>query len=228
MTKSEMNTVKQFLSKEDDIYRAAYGRRTKKHLRQCIIVGTTNEDEYLKDYSGNRRFWPVDLKGKGRRKDVWRDLPGEVPQIWAEAVARYRLGEPLILSEEAEKMAEHAREEHREVSYSEGAIVEFLEKKVPKDWYRRSQYERQGWLNSGFDQKQADDSQLMYRDRICAWEIWNECFRMPEYSRMRKSDSKEINSILERLPGWERRGGVIRFGGEYGSQRGFQRVTFDV
>jgi predicted P-loop ATPase len=184
LTKSEMNTVKQFLSKEDDIYRAAYGRRPERYPRRCVIVGTTNEEEFLKDYTGNRRFWPVDLPGTGRRKNVWWDLPGEVPQIWAEAVASYRLGEPLTLSEEAERLAEHAQEEHREASYSEGAILEFLEKKVPRDWYKRSQYERRNWLDSGFDQKQADESQLMYRDRICAWEIWNECFRMPGYTRI--------------------------------------------
>lgn len=225
MTKSEMNTVKQFLSKCDDVYRAAYGRRTEKHLRQCIIVGTTNEAEFLKDYTGNRRFWPVDLAGERHRKDVWRDLPLEVPQIWAEAVALYRLGEPLTLSREAEGMAEHAQEAHREVSYSEGAIAEFLEQKIPRDWYKRSLYERRNWQESGFDQKQAEESQLMHRDRICAWEIWNECFKMPGYNRMRKSDAKEINSILERMPGWERPKGVIRFGGEYGSQRGFTRGT---
>ena len=225
MTKSEMNTVKQFLSKCDDVYRASYGRRTEKYLRQCIIVGTTNEAEFLKDYTGNRRFWPVDLAGKGRRKNIWHDLPAEVPQIWAEAVALYRLGEPLILSDAAEKMAERAQEEHRESSYSEGAIIEFLEKKVPRDWYKRDLYERRSWLDSGFDQKQADESQLMYRDRICAWEIWNECFKMPGYTRMKKSDSKEINGILERLPGWERQKSALRFGGEYGSQRGFIKVT---
>lgn len=223
MTKSEMNSVKQFLSKRDDVYRAAYGRRTEKHLRQCIIVGTTNETEFLKDYTGNRRFWPVDLGLHPHRKNIWRDLPAEVPQIWAEAVAMFRLGEPLVLSEEADKMAEGVQDEHREVSYSEGAIVEFLEKKVPLDWYKRSTYERRNWLDSEFNQKQVDEDQLMYRDRICAWEIWNECFKMPGYSRMKKADSKEINSILERIPGWERQKGAIRFGGEYGTQRGFIR-----
>ncbi len=228
MSKSEMNTVKQFLSKGDDVYRAAYGRRTEKYLRQCIIVGTTNEAEFLKDYTGNRRFWPVDLACRSHRKDIWRDLPAEVPQIWAEAVSLYRMGEPLILSDEAERMAEHAQEEHMEASYSEGAIIEFLEKKVPNDWYMRDMYERRSWLDSGFDQKQADESKLMYRDRICAWEIWNECFKMPGYTRMKKSDSKEINSILERLPGWERQKSAVRFGGEYGSQRGFIRVTSSV
>ena len=223
MTKSEMNAVKQFLSKCDDVYRAAYGRRTEKHLRQCIIVGTTNEQEFLKDYTGNRRFWPIDLTGEGCRKNIWKDLPGEVAQIWAEAVSLYRLGESLILSDAAAKLAEGVQEEHRESSYSEGAIREFLEQKVPKDWYQRSMYERRSWLDSEFDRKQADDDHLMYRDRICAWEIWNECFKMAGYNRMKKSDAKEINGVLERLEGWERQKSVMRFGGEYGLQRGFVR-----
>lgn len=225
MTKSEMSAVKQFLSKCDDVYRASYGKRTEKHLRQCIIVGTTNETEFLKDYTGNRRFWPVDLGLHPHGKNVWKDLPSEVMQIWAEAVYMYRLGESLILSDEAGKMAENVQEEHRESSYSEGAIVEFLEKKVPKDWYKRSTYERRNWLDCEFNQKQVDEEQLMYRDRICAWEIWNECFRMPGHNRMRKSDAKEINGVLERLPGWERQKGVIRFGGEYGAQRGFIKIN---
>ena len=228
MTKSEMNTVKQFLSKEDDVYRASYGRRTEKHLRRCIIVGTTNEAEFLKDYTGGRRFWPVDLTGEGRRKSIWQDLPGEVAQIWAEAVTLYRLGEPLILSDEAERIAEGVQEQHREASYSEGAIMEFLEEMVPEDWYKRSMYQRRSWLDSEFDRGQADKGHLMRRDRICAWEIWNECFKMPASYRMRKSDSKEINSILERIPGWEKQKGNIRFGGEYGSQRGFLRSTKDL
>ncbi len=225
MTKSEMNTVKQFLSKEDDVYRASYGRRTEKHLRRCIIVGTTNEAEFLKDYTGGRRFWPVDLTSEGRKKSIWQDLPDEVPQIWAEAVTLYRLGEPLILSDEAERIAEGVQEQHREASYSEGAIMEFLEEMVPEDWYKRSMYQRRNWLDSEFDRGQADKGCLMRRDRICAWEIWNECFKMPASYRMRKSDSKEINSILERIPGWEKQKSSIRFGGEYGMQRGFLRST---
>lgn len=223
MTKSEMNAVKQFLSKCDDIYRASYGRRTDKHLRQCIIVGTTNNPEFLTDITGNRRFWPVDLTGEQRRKNIWRDLPGEVGQIWAEAVARYRLGEGLILSEAAERLAEGAQEDHRELSYSEGMIKEFLDKRVPKDWYGRSMYERRNWLDSEFMQDRCGEDGLMYRDRICAIEIWNECFRMAGYNRMKKSDAKEINGILEHLQGWERQKSPLRFGGEYGHQRGFLR-----
>lgn len=63
----------------------------------------------------------------------------------------------------------------------------------------------------------------MHRDRVCAIEIWNECFKMGGYNRMKKSDAKEINSILERMPDWERQKSPLRFGGEYGNQRGFLR-----
>lgn len=223
MTKTEMNAVKQFLSRCDDVYRAAYGRRTEKHPRQCIIVGTTNEQEFLKDYTGNRRFWPVDLGEGSHGKNIWKDLPEEVPKIWAEAVCLYRLGEPLVLSSEAEKLAVRAQEDHQEAGYSEGLIREFLEKKVPKDWYNRTMYERRSWLDSEFDQKQMGDDSLMHRDRICAIEVWNECFKMASYNRMKKSDAKEINSVLEKLPEWERQKANIRFGGEYGHQRGFLR-----
>ncbi len=103
--------------------------------------------------------------------------------------------------------------------------MEFLEEMVPEDWYKRSMYQRRSWLDSEFDRGQADKGRFMRRDRICAWEIWNECFKMPASYRMRKSDSKEINSILERIPGWEKQKSSIRFGGEYGMQRGFLRST---
>ena len=60
-TKQETQTIKQFLSKTDDIYRAAYGRRTEKYPRRCVFCGTSNDSEFLKDSTGNRRFWPVDV-----------------------------------------------------------------------------------------------------------------------------------------------------------------------
>lgn len=226
LSKSEMSAVKQFLSKCEDIYRAAYGRRTEKHPRRCIIVGTTNEAEFLKDYTGNRRFWPVDLGVRAPTKSIWKHLPGEVAQIWAEAVALYHQGESVLLSKSAEAMAEAAQEEHREGNYLEGAIVEFLDKKVPKDWYSKSTAERRLWLGNEFDRRQIDDSQLIYRDRICAWEIWNECMNQAGYNRMKRADAREINVALCNLRGWERRKSPIRFGGEYGMQKGFVRVNF--
>lgn len=62
---------------------------------------------------------------------------------------------------------------------------------------------------------------LVYRDRICALEIWNECFR--QISRMKKSEAREINAVLDRMPGWRRAEQMMRFGKDYGVQRGYVR-----
>lgn len=224
MSKSEMNTVKQFISKCEDTYRAAYGRRTSSFPRRCLLVGTTNETEFLKDETGGRRFWPVDLAKHPPCKSVFRDLPGEVPLIWAEVMQLYRAGESLLMSGDAQGLAKDAQDEHRESNYNEGIIEEFLQKKVPMDWYQKSLADRRSWLDNVFNQERTDEEQLMYRDRICALEIWNECFRQAGYNRMKKSDAREINSVLDRMPGWKRAEKSVRFGGDYGVQRGYVRA----
>lgn len=80
-TKQETQVIKQFLSKTEDIYRAAYGRRTDKYPRRCVFFGTSNDSEFLKDMTGNRRFWPVDVGMHPAKKSVWQELPVEVDQI---------------------------------------------------------------------------------------------------------------------------------------------------
>lgn len=98
--RSDVETVKAFLSRQADRYRPAYGRATISVPRQCILVGTTNEDAYLHDPAGNRRFWPV----KTEAIDVeW--MLGNRRQLWAEAVAAYLTGERWWLSPEIEKIA---------------------------------------------------------------------------------------------------------------------------
>lgn len=82
--RSDLNRAKNFLTATIDTYRPSFGRRTRDFARQCVFVGTTNATEYLRDETGNRRFWPVrcgtvDLKAIGDDRE----------QLWAEALARY-------------------------------------------------------------------------------------------------------------------------------------------
>ena len=89
-----------------DVYkRQAYGRRTNKYPRRCGFFGTSNEEEFLKDMTGNRRFWPVDVGVHPEKKSVWQDLPQEVDQIWAEAYTYWILGEPLYMTKEEEQLS---------------------------------------------------------------------------------------------------------------------------
>lgn len=221
MSKQETNAVKQFLSKREDIFRAAYGRNTNKYPRRCVFFGTSNEDDFLKDVTGNRRFWPIDVGIHPAKKSVWQDMPGEVDQIWAEAYAYWMLGEPLFLPKELEAMAAEQQEKHREASGKEGIIREFLEKKILKDWDSIDLSRRKQFWNGNL--KFPEDEELVERDKVCAVEIFVECFGgNPGY--MKRSDSAEINNALLSIKGWEKTKTPRAFK-NYGQQRGFKRVT---
>lgn len=220
-TKQETSAIKQFLSKCYDIYRAAYGRQTEKHPRRCVFFGTSNDNEFLKDATGNRRFWPVDVGLYPARKSIWDDMPQEVDQIWAEAYMYWAMGEPLYLSKEIEAMAMEQQESHRELSGKEGIIQDFLEKPVPSNWDQLSIGQRRQFLN-GF--LQHDESvELVKRNKVCAVEIWEECYG-GEKRYMKRSDSTEINNILLSTKGWKRIKTPRRFG-PYGNQKGFERMA---
>lgn len=220
LTKSETNAVKQFLSKTTDIYREAYGRRTSSFPRRCVFFGTTNDREFLRDRTGNRRFWPVDVGIHKATKSVFKDLENEVDQIWAEAFTRWQMAEPLYLSGEAEKLSMEQQEAHRESNSKEGVIREFVERPVPLDWQKRTTAERRLYWGGEFGRSsQVTET----RDRICAAEVWCECLG-GEIKFMKKTDTREINDILSCLPGWEMQKSPVRFG-PYGLQRGYKNVN---
>jgi putative DNA primase/helicase len=216
--RTDVARIKQFLSLRTDRFRAAYGRHVKELPRCCVFFGTTNTKDFLQDRTGNRRFWPVDVGVEPVAKNVWTDLAGEIDQIWAEAVVRWRLGEPLCLSEELEEIAKVKQEEHREAGAREGIIMDFLSRQVPKDWQswpldRRRMF----WAGSV-----QGDIKLVDRDRVCALEIWCEALDGKQKD-MRYSDTAEINSIIETVAGWEKSAKAMRCG-YCGVQRGFRKT----
>jgi len=220
-TKQETQVIKQFLSKTHDIYRAAYGRRTEKYPRRCVFFGTSNDSDFLKDSTGNRRFWPVDVGIHPAKKSVWEELPKEVDQVWAEAYMYWQLGERLFLPKEIERMAEEMQEGHREASGKEGMIRDFLEREIPSDWNSYDLQQRRQFWNGNL--KLPDHTELVKRDKVCAMEVWAECFSGdPRY--LKRTDSMEINSALQAIKGWKRNKDKRRYG-PYGPQRGFEKVN---
>ena len=221
--KTDVSRIKQFLSLRHDRYRAAYGRHVKELPRCCVFFGTTNTSDFLQDTTGNRRFLPVDVGVEPHPKTVWKDLTDEViDQVWAEAKTRWQSGEALYLTGEVEAEAKLKQEEHREVSVREGIIQAFVEKQVPADWSRWTIDRRRDYWSGATHTPEGEALELVDRDRITAVEVWCELFN-GNVKDMKRTDTREINAVLERLDGWRRSETVLKVG-PYNVQRGFVRV----
>lgn len=120
--KAESTKAKQFFSASTDTYRESYGRRTMDVPRQCVFVGTTNQDEYLKDATGNRRYWPVactkvDLEQLREVRD----------QLWAEAMFCYQSDDIWWVNRDEATLFAEAQESRFVVDEWEGPILKWLE-----------------------------------------------------------------------------------------------------
>lgn len=200
LKRSDIELSKQFISMQLDSYRKAYDRNPTDNPRTCVFFGTTNKQEFLKDNTGNRRYWPLDVNKEKATKDIFVDLTdSEIDQIWAEAKYRYKHKEPMWLGKELEAVAWEHQEAHREQDYRKELIVEYLDKKLPKGWYDFELYQKQEYLEGNLSE---DYEGVMLREKVCAREIVDELL----YKDIRKVDNfvmKDINDILREIEGWE-------------------------
>lgn len=223
MKKMDVESIKAFVSRQEDIYRAAYGRNTERHKRQCIFFGTVNDvSGYLKDITGNRRFWPIEIDGNGIKKP-WELTREECDQIWAEVLFRYRdMGEiNLILSKDAEAIAVEKQTAALESDDREGMVEDYLEMLLPENWNSMSRFERIDFIEEEIN-GDGDSRGTVQREYVSNIEIWCECFRKTQDS-IQSKDSYAIAGILKRI-GWEKTGERVRIPG-YGLQRIYRRVT---
>lgn len=222
LRKSEENAVKNFLSRQDDIFREAYGRRTQKFPRRCIFFGTANDSNFLRDETGNRRFWPIDTFIYKPKKSIFTDLENEVDQIWAEA---YRLAQDsnllLVMSSEALEIASKEQDLHKEENVKKGIIVDYLNKKIPKNWNTMPLFARRDFLRE-YETKLEEGIEVAERDKVCILEIWEEALENDK-RYIKKMDSIEINNIMSNLYGWEKIKTNARFGA-YGTQKGYRKI----
>ncbi|CEP95541.1 virulence-associated protein e [[Clostridium] sordellii] len=221
--KADAEAIKHFISKTEDSYRQAYGRRVDTFKRQCVFFGTTNENEFLKDRTGNRRYWPLMVGVNKPLKNLFKDLnKNEINQIWAEALYLYKCGEKLILEGDVEREANLKQEQHLESNSKEGMIREFLNMKLPKSWDKMDIFERRIYIGEGNGLREEG---CIIRDKVCSAEIWVELFG-GDMKMFYKGNAREINDILRKIDGWsalKNGAGKLRFGKIYGVQRAFIR-----
>lgn len=207
LRKAEVETLRSFLSRQNDIYRAAFGKRATPHLRQCVFFGTTNaESGYLRDTTGNRRFWPVKTPGGGR-KHSWELTEEDIRQIWAEVLVYVERGEKLYLDASMETLAKVEQREAMEADEREGLVRLYLDTLLPEDWSGMDIFERRNFLH-GSDFGPAQRQGTVKRASVSSMEIWCECFGK-DRSNLRRSDSNEITGILKRI-GWQRAESKVR------------------
>ena len=218
MKSSDFESVKHFISKRSDRYRVPYGRRIEEFPRQVVFFGTTNNAEFLRDPTGNRRFWPVAVNKDKATKSVFEHLTAEeVGQVWAEAVQAEKNGEKLYLQGALELAAKAKQTEHREEDEKTGSIRAFLDMKLPANWHNLTASQRVAFRTS-----EDDFAEVFPRDRVSVMEIWVELFRGKQ-SDLKRADQTAIHSILRNIEGWESRPAQWS-DAEFGRKRGFWRV----
>lgn len=219
--KADIDIVKGFLSRQDDAYRAAYGRVVQSHPRTCIICGTTNStDGFLRDTTGNRRFWPVPVK-KGRLS-VWEMTEETRAQIWAEAMIFVAEGETTYLDYELEREAARMQLNALEFDEREGEVAEYLDTLLPADWYNWDLSQRVDFFQQR-DVLSPTIEGTMQRTRVSTKEIYCECLGLP-WARFTRQDGDRIKTMLLRIGGWKSGNKLEKVPG-YGPQRCYHRCT---
>ena len=222
--RSDVEQVKAHLSKQVDIYRAAYARRVLEHPRQCVFCGTTNEALFLKGDTGNRRFWVIPVVAELRKYRDWNEaIRRDRDQLWAEAVHYYKQGEPLYLSEELEAQAKQRQQDFNDDN--DDPIVAMLDKYLntllPVNWDTMDIQARRSYLRDP-DPLQAEGT--VKRDKVCAAEFICEQLGKDMADKDYKYLCRRVSKMIGDRPEWERVSSTKHAAKLYGTQRGFRRV----
>lgn len=222
--RSDVEQVKAHLSKQVDIYRAAYAHRVLEHPRQCVFCGTTNEALFLKGDTGNRRFWVIPVVAELRKYRNWSEaIRRDRDQLWAEAVHYYKQGEPLYLSEELEAQAKQRQQDFNDDN--DDPIVAMLDKYLntllPVNWDTMDIQARRSYLRDP-DPLQAEGT--VKRDKVCAAEFICEQLGKDMADKDYKYLCRRVSKMIGDRPEWERVSSTKHAAKLYGTQRGFRRV----
>ena len=199
MKKADIDKVKAFVSRQDDKYRASFGRRVTPHPRQSVFFGTTNSEKgYLRDITGNRRFWTVKIPGSND-KQSWQLTDEDIWQIWAETLVYYKAGERLYLPANLEADARVEQLEALEIDDREGFVREYLDTPLPENWADLDLPMRLEYLDRSLFAENLEGK--VRRTNVSNIEVWVECFRKSRHD-IKRQDSYDISSIMTKIGGW--------------------------
>lgn len=214
MSRHDVNELKAAISRRNDKARGAYARHERTVERQWIAIGTTNDREYLRDPTGNRRFWPIIC---GENVIDTDRLQANALQIWAEALRGYdamRRNQPhgdlpLFMTGTAAAEAIVVQESRRVESAEEVLSAEI-----------------EAWLNRpigaehGFDDLDPD-APIVLRQATCVAQIWQEM--VGRDGSIPPAEALRIGKALGILPGWRKTRGTLAELSRYGRPAAYIR-----
>lgn len=210
--------TKAFISKTSLRYRKPYMKRTEEFAKNFILARTTNQKEYLKDKTGERRFLPVMANTSAQVKHPMEIESETIEQIWGEAVTIYKSGVDLMFDEETEDELNIYRERFMYRDEVELQVLEYLDMPVPENWQNWSIQQQHQYTSKYFDNSSDFEEGSKKLMKVSTREIMYNLF-------MRSSNDKKlstkINMIMDNHPDWEK--GQFRIGGK--NTKGFKRIA---
>lgn len=195
--KSDMREVKNFLSLTHDEYRGAYQRKEERHPRTCIFFATTNEQDFLQNNHGNRRFWIIPVGEQTARLNVWQMSKETIQQIWAEAYHLYKTeGRFTRLTKEEEA---EVKEMHKAFELEDPRAIEierYLDIPIPRNFHTLSKEQRRNYILRG------ELYEGTKRIQVSVLEIMYECFGSTASDDLRLT--RFISSYLNESHEWQR------------------------
>lgn len=209
--------TKAFISKTSLRFRKPYMKRTEEFAKNFVLARTTNQKEYLKDKTGERRFLSVMADISRQKKHPMEIEPETVKQIWGEAVTIYKAGADLMFDKETEERLEIYREKFMYRDEVELQVLEYLEMPIPDNWSSWSIQQQHQYTSKYFDNSSEFEAGAKKLEKVSTREMMYNLF-------MRNSNDKKlstkINMIMDNHPGWEK--GQFRIGGK--NTKGFKRI----
>ena len=213
MKRGEQTQIKNFITATTDRYRSAYARTATSHPRQCVLAGTSNEGSFLRDNTGERRYWVMPVVGAGDRGEL-RGFADEVDQLWAEAVVRWtermhEYREPgqaqkdvnlylYLKDDDLEAEMENRRQGYKLPDNDRTDIMGYLDTLRPENWYELDAQSRRNFAQGDWI---GDENTCTLRiDRVSIKELRYELFAG------RNDKDLRIGDILDSLPGWKKGG----------------------
>lgn len=249
MRKAEVTEVKRFITAQSDKYRRAYARTAVDVPRKCVFIGTTNEDEFLHDSSGNRRFLPIRCQEENRTKHPATLTSEEVQQIYAEVIERwYKPHEPLYMDSRLKELATERQKEHLQEDIRLQDVINYVNKPIPPEFDTWEKVQRKNWIshitasapsefNSWSDDKKlkwyAENHDDVYQEfkgikdlvlptRLSVKEILEEGLNI-DTRLLKPHEMRSFSNLVKQL-GWEKSStGAKKSTKAYGQQRVFER-----